>query len=537
MKRVLCVWLPDFPMQRLLDERPELKSIPTVLYVESGNRAEVVWSSSDAKRHGIRSGLSLSEAQALLESAVFLPHDPNADLRELESLAALCHHYSPIVGLELSCETHCLVLDITGCTHLFGDESSLTRQLVVDLAERGYFAHVAVAGTVGAAWAISRFGHGTGRDRRLRSLPVESLRISAKIASQLREFDLRTVGSLLAVPRDSLPSRFGKQLLERLDEMFGRREEAIIPVHRPEPVSAEWATEEPICHPNAVLHVCSDLLSEILDTVTSRGEGVLRLTLALQSEAAGATLIETGLSRPTDSPPHLLNLLQMKLDAEPISVWLNSIELTASVTAPMPVRQRWLFHRDESDDSSEVSRLIDRLSTRLGRDAVVHAEVLPEAIPEQTIAWRSMLSSGIRKNSEENQVPEFFRIQRPGGEGSEIEPTIASTRPLRLLPRPEPVDSVCSAAFRRMLRVKQSDVLNSPEGETVCEALSPPAQFTWDRRSHWQEHNTDPEQIKTAWWQETGQVHRHYCQLETRTGCRFWLFQEKGQWFVHGIFE
>ena len=172
MRRVLCVWLPDFPIQRLFDEQPELKAAPTALYVESGNQAAIVWSSSDAKQHGIRPGLSLSEAQALCGSATFLPHDPDADLRELESLAALCHRYSPVVGLELSGEAHCLVLDITGCVHLFGDESSLTRQLVVDLAERGCFAHVAVAGTVGAAWAISRFGHGTGSDRRLRSLPV-----------------------------------------------------------------------------------------------------------------------------------------------------------------------------------------------------------------------------------------------------------------------------------------------------------------------------------------------------------------------------
>lgn len=515
MKRVLCVWLPDFPMQRLFEERPELKSSPAVLYVESGNRAEVVLSSADAKRHGIRSGLSLSEAQALLDSAVFLPHDPDADRRELESLAALCHGYSPVVGLELSCGTHCLVLDITGCTHLFGGECSLSRRLVVDLAERGYFAHVAVAGTVGAAWAISRFGHGAGNDRRLRSLPVESLRIPAKVGSQLREFDLKTVGSLLAMPRDSLPSRFGEQLLERLDEMFGRREEIIAPVRRAEPVSAEWATEEPICHPKAILHVCSDLLSEILDTVISRGEGVLRLTLSLQSEAAGVTVIEAGLSRPTDSLPHLLNLLQMKLEAEPISVWLTAVDLTASVTASMPVRQRCLFHRDESDDSSEVSRLIDRLSTRLGHNAVVRAEVLPEAVPEQAVAWLSVLDRvGPRPPGRIRGLSEDPESAQP----------VAFARPLRLLPAPEPLESVCCSA-------------ESPEDGTSAQALSPPLQFNWNHRSHWQKKHTDPEYIRTAWWQEAGQVNRDYCQVETRTGCRFWLFRDKDQWFVHGVFE
>ena len=71
-------------------------------------------------------------------------------------------------------------------------------------------------------------------------LPVEALRIPDKTASRLQSFDLRTIGQVQVLPRESLPSRFGKLLLQRLDQMFGHCDEMFDPVPSAEPVSAEW---------------------------------------------------------------------------------------------------------------------------------------------------------------------------------------------------------------------------------------------------------------------------------------------------------
>ena len=157
-----------------------------------------------ATERGIHAMMSLAEAQALLESAMFLPHDSEADSQQLEALAYFCHRYSPTVGVEKSHDSHCLLLDVSGCSHLFGDEFGLVRQLITELAEQGYFGHVAAAKTIGAAWAIARYGHKTASDRRLRSLPIEALRIPDKLVSCLHEFDLRMIGQLKALPRDAL---------------------------------------------------------------------------------------------------------------------------------------------------------------------------------------------------------------------------------------------------------------------------------------------------------------------------------------------
>lgn len=450
-------------------------------------------SSRNAIDHGIRSEMPLAEAQALLESATFLPHDPEADLLELQSLAFLSHRYAPIVGLELSNDQHCLVLDITGCGHLFGDEFGLARQLVAGLSEAGYFAHIAVANTIGAAWGIARYGHGTASDRRLRSLPVEALRIPDKLVSSLQEFDLRTIRQLKALSRESLPSRFGTALTERLDQMFGDSEELLVPVSRPKPISAEWVTEDPICHPAAIRYVCEDLLSEILSNIRTRGEGLLHLTLNLKSEACAPTVLEVRLAQPTDSHRHVMTLLNLKLETTPTPEWLISLHMEASITALLRVQQRNLFDDDQSTDEGDIQRLTDRLSARLGQDAVVRPMLLPEATPERAVRYEPLAD---------------FSAKLPAAELA-----VDLIRPLDLLPQPEPVDVI-------------SDTSGSP------------VKFFWNRQSYRVVNATKPERIATDWWQDDGSICRDYYQVETQNGSRFWLYRSKtDDWFLHGVFE
>ena len=493
MKRILCAWLPRFPIQRL-HRQPELKSIPIILYRESGNRAQVTISSRDAIASGVRSGTSLAEAQALCESATFIPHDIEADTHELHALALLMQYFSPTVGLEQASNSHCLLLDITGCAHLFGDEFGLTHKLIAELARYGYFAHVAVAKTIGAAWGIARYGHGTASDRRLRSLPVEALRIPDKLVRTLQDFDLQTIGQIRALPRDSLPSRFGTILTDRLDQMFGQREELPVPVSRPKPVSTKWVTEEPIRHLKAIEYICENLLEEILETIRPQKEGLLLLTLVLKNEGQTPAEIEVRLAQPTDSHRHVMSLLNLKLETTLLPEWVFAIEMEASIRVPLRVQQRSLFDDDQPADDGDVRRLIDRLSARLGQNAVVRPGLLPEATPERAVSYEPLTHLA---TDTQVQVDSVINLQRP----------------LNLFPNPEPVSVVTTAS-------------------------GSPVRMTWNRRSYRLINVTKAERIATDWWQETGSICRDYYQAEADNGSRFWLYRDRtGDWFLHGIFE
>ncbi|MCH2201619.1 MAG: DNA polymerase Y family protein [Fuerstiella sp.] len=497
----MCVWLPNFPIQHACCRHPELKSAAFGIYAQSGNRARIVAASREAMRQGIQPGTPLAEAQSLLDSAEFILHDEQADLLELEKLARACHLYSPHVGLEHSCRSHCLVLDITGCASLFKGEFSLAQQILIELMNRGFFAHIAAANTIGAAWGIARHGHEAGANRTLRSLPVEALRIPDQLVMQLREFDLFTIGQLTQLPKDELPSRFGSILTERLDQMLGMHEELIVPVLDPKPVSAEWSTDEPICHRKAIRSICTDLISEILDNLHPQGEGLQRLTATLQSEASDPVVLEIGLTRPVDSLPHVMDLVDLKIETEPIPEWLVGIRLEASATAPLHLRQGTLFtHTPDQElirNDDSIERLIDRLTARLGAEAVVRPRLLPEALPEKAVRFESFSNSASEKKT--------TIVDSPGH---------GPTRPLELFPEPQPIEVISI----------------TPDGS--------PVRFYWKNRTCEVTHCTEPERIQTGWWQDNGCCRRDYYRVETRTGSRFWLFRNGNtSWFLHGVFE
>ena len=84
------------------------------------------------------------------------------------SLIEYCRQFSPIVGLEPT-DRESILLDITGLAHLFGGETALCETIIRDLARRGLAVGVAIADTIGTAWAGAHYGRGKaegGRGRR-----------------------------------------------------------------------------------------------------------------------------------------------------------------------------------------------------------------------------------------------------------------------------------------------------------------------------------------------------------------------------------
>jgi len=124
----------------------------------------VVSCSVRAGQLGVAVGMPLAEVAALAGvSALHLESSEQiADREHLEALAESCGRFSPIVGIEESANPDCLLLDITGLAHLFGGEASLAQQVFDDFARRGLTVRIAIAETIGAAWAVAHYQSGQG---------------------------------------------------------------------------------------------------------------------------------------------------------------------------------------------------------------------------------------------------------------------------------------------------------------------------------------------------------------------------------------
>jgi protein ImuB len=438
--------------------------------------------------------MPLAEATATV-AAHFEVHDPQADHSALLQLAAWCEQFSPIVGVE---PPEDICMDVTGVASLFGGDDALAQQVVRAFKRRGYVVRVAIADTIGAAWALAHFGKESptvvppGQTvSALAELPVAALRVNES-ADVLAEVGINRIGELVMVPRDALADRFGPELLQRLDQATGAARE-VISSYRPLPdIVAEICLESPAEDCQTVQMILADLIERATRSLSERQLGAIRLECKLSCDGEEPIIFVVGLFQATANAKHLLELARMQLERLSLTAPILAIRVSVLTTARLQTRQQDLFEPTQCDHRRQISQLVERLSSRLGRESVVHAIPQSEAQPELAF-WYEPLTGARQPKTK----PRWKALPRP----------------LRL--------------EREPIALEVLSVV--PNG--------PPIQFQFGS-SHRTARAWGPERIQIGWWRGR-YVQRDYYRVETEAGKRFWLFRRLGdnKWFLHGVFD
>jgi protein ImuB len=508
-RRILCLRFPAWPLQRLVAGKRELRETRQAIVIHyrdprRGERVKVC--SSAAWKQGVRPGMPLTEAVALFpdEKSVHVSaHNPTLDRRWLARIAAWCERFSPLVGWDSQLpEPDALYLDITGIGVLFGGEESLAKELRTGIAQRQLSVRLGVADTIGAAWAVACATSSatlvpTDRlEAALAPLPIAVLRLNESTLTTLGHLGITIVSELLALPRAALSSRFGPELLQRIDQALGNTEELIQP-HRPAPpLQTEWIFEIPTDHFETVECVLRQLVDRLASELAQRQQGAAGLECRLDCAGHEPLRLGVGLYRPTASARHLWDLLRMQLERLRIPAAVGRLEMSVVRAVPLVVEQACLFDDLSLQHVREAAALLDRLSSRLGDEAVLQPRLRADALPERAVVLLPAVSLTHKKAP---PGPSRFAV---------------SHRPLTLFSPPVPLEVTAV----------------SPDG--------PPVRFFHDHQElrvlrHW-----GPERIQTGWWRGKC-VQRDYYRVETTVGARYWLFRQlqDGQWFLHGVFE
>ena len=472
------------------------------------------------------------------------PHDPAGDLRALARLAEWCGRYTPWTAVD-GCGRDPggaagILLDVTGCAHLFAcgegggncagehagehtgehtgerdsgqdGEAALLADLTARMARLGFTARVAMAGTAGAAWAAARFFDAppqapqAARARRwtvvppggeraaLVSLPPAALRLPPATVEELERLGLRRIGDLLALPPAALEPRFGPLPARRLAQALGREAEPISP-SRPEARHlVRRAFAEPTVTAGDIAAGLEALVAGLCRDLAAAGRGARRLELVLYRVDGTLRRLALGTSRPSRDPAHLKRLFAEHLDKIDPGFGIEVMTLAASEAEPLDALQLALSGSGQQA-AAGLPALIDRLGSRLGLGNVLCPAPRESHVPERAVAL----------------VPAPARISawRPRG--------AAPPRPLRLLPRPEPVEAVALLPDH------------------------PPARFRWRRLAHRVIRAEGPERIGPEWWLDdparAGTPARDYFRVEDEDGRGYWLYRADGRWFLHGLF-
>jgi len=155
--RIVYVHLPRFPVQRRVLEEPGLAAQPLALVHETKGALRVAFASGTAQRDGVRAGMTLTAARALLPALRDAPYDAAAEMQALSSVAEGFLRFTPAFMLSAP---DGVWLDASAGS-LFGGEAGLVEKVDAQARAAGYRARVVLASELFTARALARNGAAT----------------------------------------------------------------------------------------------------------------------------------------------------------------------------------------------------------------------------------------------------------------------------------------------------------------------------------------------------------------------------------------
>lgn len=547
-RRILSLWFPRLGAERLLRLEPDVFETPFAVVEDRAGTQVLSSLSVSASAAGLSRGQPLRDAHAMCPALLTRPRNAAGEARFLAILRRWAGKFSPWVADEPPAS---LIIDLTGCAHLFGGEEALLAIVSSDCADLGLTVRTGIADSAGAAWALARYA-GTqaapsrsgdaidqeawatrsraakrrhwerggpapgvnqaatppariaapGQTRQaIAALPVAALRLDRETADGLARLGLRRIEDLIGQPRAGLARRFGRGLVQRLDQALGIEPEPISPAKPPAHFAVRLTLPEPIGLEDDILAALDRLLPRLSEHLSAKGRGARRVRLECHRADHSMAPIEVGLARPSANPDHIRPLLALKLSEIDAGFGIDMVRVEAVQTEPVHARQHG-GHADAArrgqarrDGAAAMELLIGRLGARIGMEAISRQHPADSHIPEKatttlTAAW---------------------------SEPAHDWPVSPTPRPI-LMWRPEPV--------------------------TAPDEAQVPVNFRWRRRGFDTAAATGPERIAPEWWLDEPEWRtgvRDYWRVTTACGARLWLYYAHGGtmssgWFCQGAF-
>lgn len=471
----------------------------------------IVAADATALQLGLRHGMTLAEARGLAPDIATAEADTEADAALLRRCAAACEIFTPLVALRNGTG---LILDITGCIHLFGGEKELASCACRRMRRLGLAARFAIAGTPDAAWALAHERHGSivapGEEEVLtQSLPIVTLERDSETILALQRAGFLTLGDLAARAPYMLAARFGEDLVIALRRILGREDIRITPLRPPPEIIAEKHFPEPLGLMDSLLAALERLVQDVARALEKREASGRHFEASFFRADGAVRHIAVETAEATRDTALLMRLIRLRIEAlaDPLDpgFGFDALRLSVLRSEPFDAAQPSLAGEAAGQDGERaVTDLVNRLVARFGRENVRRFVTRDTHDPVRASGTAPWLAGAVA-------IP-----------WAELEPGSPPLRPLTLFEHPQWIDVMAEV----------------PD--------SPPLRFRWRRVLHEVACAEGPERIAPEWWRETSPAPatRDYYRVEDANGHRFWIFREglyedsntRPRWFLHGLF-
>ncbi|HVI58941.1 MAG TPA: DNA polymerase Y family protein [Luteimonas sp.] len=472
-----CIHLPQLALDAVLRRIPDPER-PLALVSGPAHLRRLHAVNDAAAQAGLKPGMRLSAAHALLSDIALAEHDPADEARCQRLLAAWAYRHSSLVSVQWP---GAVVLEARASFRLFGPWPRFEARLRGELDGLGFRHAIALAPTPRAALVFAGLRDGfavtsaAAMHEALARVPVRRAALpddsgEGDAGERLHRMGVRTLGALRALPRDGLRRRFGAALLDHLDRLHGEADDPLDWHAPPDRFDARIELGFEVESHQALLFPLRRLTADLATYLSVRDGGVQRFVLRLEHEQSHTDVV-VGLLAPERAPAMLFELTRNRLEQAAIPAPVVAVRLLARELPPFVPAARDLFDARPAQ-AVPWPQLRERLRARLGDESVWR--VAPSGDPRPERAWR-----------------------RAGDDASCAQPAPRRPpRPAWLLEKPVP--------------------LRDPRLRIV----------------------SGPERLESGWW-DGDDARRDYYVVETSQGQRAWAFApagEQGSWMLHGWF-
>ena len=513
----IALHLPQLSLESFAATLPDASADQPLALLDSLSILSV---NAPARALGVQPGFKRATALALAPQLTFGLADRVRDAQALTSVAHAALAFTPTVVIQPPSDAnpddtpHTVLLEVQASLRYFGGLPALLQRLRSAIAPLGHRLHVVSAGTALGAALLARVQPRldcvdlAATCRALDRAPVWLLGPGRVHWEALQGMGLHTLDDLKRVPRDGLARRFGPVVLDELDRATGKRPDPREPLTLPPTFESRLELFARADTTEQLMHGAGVLLTRLVAWLSAQHAFVRRFTLVMEHErrsrhdapAAGVTRLEVALAEPSRDSAHLSVLLRERLAQLQLPAPTLDLRLQAEDIARRAPPNTELFPTPASEQEG-LTRLIERLQARLGREQVLRLVPLQDHRPERATAWR-MADAHMR--------PARARAvgDAPGAPAGQ-----PLMRPVWLFQKPEPLTE------------------REVSGERGPWVDGQPVHLL-----------SGPERIESGWW-DFEPVERDYYVAQLPGGALVWIFRERLpavgaqlHWFLQGRF-
>lgn len=510
--RLACLLVPMFPLAARLRSEPELSGTAAAVFAGNGNAARLVAATRTARKAGLRPGMTLPQARALLPKLVARGRDEAGERAAREALLDAAERVSPRVE---DAGEGVVYIDLDGLHRHFPDEKDLGRALIAAAKREGLPARCGIAGSKLAAHVAASLPGSPvavpegGEAAFLAPLPLSRLAPEVDLAGTLLRWGLTTIGDFAKLPAAEIAGRLGEAGRALHDVARGLDPRPFVPRRPPPGFTEGTSLEWPLVTLEPFLGMAEAALERLVRRLRDHAAGCVKLDLELSLDPDGRDARSLALPAPTRDARTLLSLVRLSLESKPPGAPVSGFAFTAHPDAPRPGQGTLFGPAEISPD--RLATAMAKLFALLGDGRAGSPRTVDGHRPERfaLVPWAPPPPPPERRPPREGRGLLAVRVLRPplllevivdgNGHGKDDG---APSRPVSL-------KTLATEAAKGM-----------PDLQGSVRVASGP----WH--------------LEEGWW-TAEPVARDYWDVELSTGplCRIYRDTKSGDWFADGVYD